>query len=101
MSDPDSALFAGRPQHLLKNMYVDQSIELTSDFFERSYMKETHEPFDEFRYIFRLCGNGGSGGEIALVEREAARRVCRGEHRGGRGGRRLGQGGSRWSRSER
>jgi len=39
---PDSALFAGRPQHLLENMYVDQSIKLKSDLFEGSYMKETH-----------------------------------------------------------
>jgi len=39
---PDSALFAGRPQHLLENMYVDQSIKLTSDLFEGSYMNETH-----------------------------------------------------------
>lgn len=57
----DSVLFAGRPQHLLENMYVDQSIELTSDFFERSYVKETHAGI-EMQTFFAALGHSRDKG---------------------------------------
>ena len=46
----------GWPQHFLENMYIDQSIELTSDFFERSYMKETHAGI-EMQTFFAALGH--------------------------------------------